>query len=150
MKLLLAVLMFAGLAQAQTRAFELGANFDPSATPKFKGAASYLETLDGGTTYSYTSLLVNKPDTTGTFTYSVLTGIMRKLKCLPWVCLYGDIQGGVAMSGSATSGAGTLNGEAVFPTNNPHISAYFRGGGETAPVSGGFNMKAQAGIRVTP
>ena len=101
--LIVTLIVISQEAKAQN-AYELGAVFDPSMTPKFKGAASFLTPV--GETLSYSTALINKP-VDGVFTYGIVTGLRQKLPIPPiyGVTLWLDLQGGAAASPSASSGA---------------------------------------------
>lgn len=153
MKRVLVFLALVGacLPLAAQNIYEFGAVADPSSTPMFKGAASMLAPLDqADTLYSYSTAMVNRP-TNGQFTYSLVTGIRRKLPLAPimGVTLWADAQGGMAASQSATSGA-FLGGFVATRPLRPKVSAFLSGKAFVMPVGGGITAQVMAGIQIVP
>lgn len=152
-KLGLVVLAFVALAlpgMAQNL-YEVGASFDPGTTPRFKGSASILVPLDStASTYSYSSFLVNKP-VQGVFMHSEISGIRRKAPVAPVLgfTLWADLQGGVAASPSAVSGA-FIGGAAETRQIRRRIGLTLGQKVYVIPASGGAQFQFTAALQITP
>lgn len=148
--------VFLALPLAAQNLYEFGGAFDPSTTPRFKGMAGFLTPLGStGSTYSYSTALVNKP-VSGAFTYSLVTGIRRKLPINPilGVTLWADAQGGMAASTGATSGAFLGGVVATRPIQwnwaGKNLGWFLSGKAFVIPVGGGVTVQVMAGIQFTP
>lgn len=144
--LLVVLLKFPLMAQTT---YELGGSFDPSTTPRFKGAASYLTPATlidpSGNTLSYTTVLFNRAGTQ--FTYSITSGFRHKIPgvSLAGMTLYGEAQVGASLSGTATTFSFIGGGTVTHPIKGKW---YYFVTGELfkSALTGGVGPQVQTGI----
>ena len=147
--LLILTCVFVSLpARAQQFSFDLGAQFDASALQHKAGVFSIGVTNNGGADLSYTTFLIRSSNKQ--YITSVLSGYQHRFQVQGKLELDTDIQGGVATSQSATTGAGLFGG-AVFYHLRPHVDIGVSGHALISPNGdGNISPQVQAVVRFTP